>query len=209
MKTILKLSAIQQPYVAHTNQGFLLREASLVATLMRENATQDEMKRRVVDDDLFQLASLASRQTTLQTILKRFAGAPPPVLEFLATGEPELQRLSNLYLILLKHRLLREFIAEVVLEVLGRFTYLIPLTEVNAFMTHKRSQVPEIGEWSTTTLAKARSNLVNTCVSAGLLQRGADGLRVQVQRVPPQLRRALTVAGSETFLRLLLDVEVI
>lgn len=209
VKTILEHPKVQLSYLAQTNQGFLLREANLIANLMLENATKDELKRYVVDDDLFQLASVASRKTALQTILKRLSKTPPILLEFLAAGEPELQRLTNLYLILLQHRLLREFIAEVALESLSRFSYLIPLTEVKAFMAYKRSQVPVVETWSAATTDKSRSNLVNTCVSAGLLQREATALRTQPQSVPPPLKRELTAASRESFLLLLLDAEAI
>ena len=95
------------------------------------------------------------------------------------------------------------------LEALSRFTYLVPPTEVGAFMTHKCNQVSDIHGWSEATLGKSRSNLVNICVSAGLLQREAGGWSIQPQSVPLALRQELIGAGRESFLRLLLDPEAI
>lgn len=200
---------IRRTYAAFTNQGFLLREVSCTAELLQSNATETDVRREVVENDLYQLASKASRKTSVNAVLRRLEAVPPSLLEFLAHGSLDLRRLTNLYLILLQHRLLREFVAEVVLEALSRFAYQVPNTEVSAFMTHKRNQVPEIDNWSEATLGKARSNLVNICVSAGLLHREAGGWSIQPQSVPASLRQELTDAERQKFLRLLLDPEVI
>jgi hypothetical protein len=208
-ETALMHPPVQQRYLARTNQGFLLREVSLVAERLLAGATKDELSRDVVAADLFQLPSVESRKTTLQAVRKRLEGVPLPLLAFLDEGSLDLRRLTNLYLILLQNRLLREFIAEVVLEALSRFAYTVPPSEVNAFMVHKRNQVPEIDAWSEATLEKARSNLVNLCVSAGLLQKVKGDLSVQPQSVPPALREELASAQRQEFLRLLLASEAI
>lgn len=200
---------IRQNYAAFTNQGFLLREVGVVAERLLHGVTEKEIQQAILEHNLFQLSSGKSRQTILKAVFKRLENVPTSLLEPLAEGSLDLRQLTNLYLILLQHRLLREFIAEVVLEAFSRFSYLVPPTEVNAFMTHKRNQVPEIDGWSEATLGKARSNLVNICVSAGLLQKEGDGWSIQTQSVPLVLQQELIDAGRQKFLRLLLDPEAI
>lgn len=56
---------IRHAYAAFTNQGFLLREVSLTAELLRNNATKVDVRREVVENDLYQLASKASRKTSV------------------------------------------------------------------------------------------------------------------------------------------------
>jgi hypothetical protein len=209
MATTSKHPPIQQGYTARTNQGFLLQEAGLVATRLLAGATKEALRRDVMDNDLFQLAAAPSRKTALGAVQKRLEGASPELLAFLSEGSLELRRLTNLYLILLQHRLLREFIAEVVLEALGSFSYALLHSDVSAFMVRKRSQVPVIEGWSEATLFKSRTNLVNVCVSAGLLQRVTGKLSILPQQLPPALREELVSAQREGFLRLLLDSEVI
>ncbi len=209
MATTSKHPPIQQGYTARTNQGFLLHEASLIAERLLAGATKEALRREVMENDLFQLAATPSRKTALQAVQTRLERASPELLTFLSEGSLDLRRLTNLYLILLQHRLLREFIAEVVLEALESFSYALLPSDVSAFMVRKRSQVPVIESWSETTLSKSRTNLVNICVSAGLLQRGKGKLSILPQQLPPALREVLVSHQREGFLRLLLDSEVI
>ena len=200
--------AVETAYAAYTNQGFLLREAGLVAELLLANMSREAILHEVVEGDLFQLASVASRKTTLQVLLRRFEGAPPSLLSQLS-GSPELRRLTNLYLIFLKHRLLREFVAEVLLDAASRLSYVVTKGDVNVFMVFKRSQVDELERWSEATATKAQSNLVNLCVNAGILEKNAAGLMVQLQNVPAALSSELRAAGRQSFRRLLLDQAVL
>lgn len=200
---------VRQAYSAYTNQGFLLREVGLVAELLLDGASQDEVSRQVMGDNLFQLRSEASRKTILGAVHQRLDKVPPALLDFLAEGSLELKRLTNLYLILLKHRLLRELIAEVILEELRRFSYLVPTSELGSFIERKRAHVPDVGSWSDATVAKSRSNMVTVCLQADLLEETEDGFRIQPQIVPGVLRDELTTVKRAAFLKLLLDREVI
>lgn len=202
-------SSVRQTYAAYTNQGFILREVGLVAELLLRGASQDEVRREVMGGDLFQLPSEASRKTILAAVNQRLDKVPLTLLGFLAEGSSELKRLTNLYLILLKHRLLRELIAEVVLEELKRFSYLVRTSEIGSFIERKRAQVPDLGAWSDATVAKSRSNMMTVCLQADLLQETEDGLRIQPQIVPGVLRDELTTVKRTAFLKLLLDREVI
>lgn len=209
MEVMTKHPPIRQNYAAFTNQGFLQREVGVVAERLLDGATEKEIQREILEHDLFQLPSSKSRQTIVRAVLKRLDNVPTSLLEHLAYGSLDLRRLTNLYLLLLQHRLLREFVAEVILEAFSRFNYLVPLTEINAFITCKRSQVLEIDGWSEATLGKSRSNLVNICVSAGLLRKEGDGWSIQPQSVPPSLRQELIEAERQKLLHLLLDPEAI
>jgi hypothetical protein len=200
---------VRRAYAAFTNQGFLLREVSLTADLLRQGRARSEVRREVVEHNLYQIASMASRKTTVNAVLGRLEAVPTSLLEHLAEGSLDLRRLTNLYLVLLQHRLLREFIAEVVLEAFSRFSYLVSQAEVNAFMTHKRHQIPEIDSWSELTRQKSRSNIVNLCVSAELLHKEEEGWSIQPQSVPPALQQELLDAERQLFLRLLLDPEAV
>ncbi len=205
MITMIKHPPIRQKYVAYTNQGFLLREVSTAARLLLQGVSQDELRRRVQQEDLFQLPSKWSRKTTLGAVQQRLSSAPAPLMVGLAEGSLELRQLINLYLILLKHHLLRDFIAEVILEEVRRFSTTLPPAEVNAFFGRKREQVQDIAGWSEATLGKSRSNIITMCLQAGLLTKASGGLAIQPQVVPSTLRDELVRAGRGEFLALLLD----
>lgn len=193
-------------YLAYTNQGFLLREVSFAAEGLLSGVSETKLRRQVLHEDAFQLRASPSRKTILGAVLSRLQGVPADLLMFLAEGSLELRKLTNLYLFLLKHRLLREFIAEQLREDLLRFEQHLKPAEVSAFFERKRDQVPEVGAWSELTLRKSRSNILTTCVGAGLLSKAFDKTyKIEPQFVPNALRNELVQAGRETFLPLLLD----
>ena len=209
MMTATRHPPIQQKYAAYTNQGFLLREIGIVAGLLLQGVSNDDLRQRVEQDDLFQLPSKSSRKTILGAVQQRLSNVPDSLLILLAEGSLDLRRLTNLYLILLKHRLLRDFIAEVVLEELRRFSRMLPPSEVGAFTHRKHDQVPDIAGWSEATLNKSRSNIITICLQAGLLSEAPDGFAIQPQVVPQTLRDELIQAGRQAFLPLLLDRETV
>ena len=195
-------------YAAFSNQGFLLREVGLVASLLLTGASVQTVKTEVLEQDLFQLASPSSRQTLLTAVTSRLGGVDETLLGFLADGGLVLRRLTNLYLVLLRHRLLREFVAEVLQEELLRFRSELARAEVNSFFQRKRVQETVVGGWSPQTLAKSRSNIVTICADAGLLERVPPDRQIIVpQLVPQTLRASLKQAGREAFLPLLLSGE--
>lgn len=199
---------IHTSYAAHTNQGFLLREVSMVAEMFVAGSNRDEIFLAIRDDDLFQLRAAKSRQTIGAAVLARLEGVHEPLLGFLARGGAEMRRLTNLYLILLQRRLLREFVGEVLVGARKRLATTITAAEINVFMELKRAQAPVINAWTEGTLTKSRSNMVNVCIEAGLLsQQDRKTFRLHPQWVPKTLRDELATADRSTYLALLLDSE--
>ncbi len=160
----------------------------------------------VLTDNLLQLRAEASRKTTYRAVMTRLEAAPEALLELLVSGSVDSRRLANFYLILLKHRLLREFMAEVVLEQRQRLLSHISGVDVRTFFSRKQDQEPEIGAWSAATLQKSQGNIVNLTSSAGLLSK-MDEARWAIQAVfvPTQLRVVITAQGHQALLPLILD----
>lgn len=192
-------------YAAYTNQGFLLHEMSFTAKRLLAGASLMEVAQQVTEQNAFQLRSAASRKTIFSAVAQRLEHAGEELLSFLAGQEPELKRLTNLYLILLKHRLLREFVAEVLHEELLQFSTTLHRGRVQGFFERKRVQESKVGSWSEQTREKAKANILTVCSDAGLLQPQGASFVIVAQLVPSRLRLALEAAGREAYLPLLLD----
>lgn len=199
---------VQTSYIAYTNRGFLLHETVAVAKLLLGGASAADVQRYAVEDDIFQLSSPASRNTVVRSVLKRLNNADRSLLALLAEGGLETKQLTTFYLILLEHPLLRDFVAEVVLDAVQRFTRVVTAAEINTFIDRKIEQVPAVAAWSEQTLAKARSTLLAFCLQAGLLKEDEHTLIIQPQFIPQPLRDELGRAGRREFLALLLGREV-
>ncbi|ACC83967.1 BrxA family protein [Nostoc sp.] len=194
-------------YAARTNHAFVLTETLRVAELMYQGATQEDIRQRVLVDDLFQLRSQVSRERALQTVLKRLQQVPEEYIQLIATSNPDTRRFTILFLILQEHRLLRELIAEVLLDKIKGFDYVVTTADLRTFFEGKRDQNSTVAAWSNSTYKKAASNTLLVLVNAGLLQPTSPRGNYQIRSVPvpSALRQQLLADGLAHYLTLMLD----
>ena len=195
-------------YSARTSHAFVLTETVTIAELMYQGATQEDIRQRVLVEDLFQLRSQVSRERALQIVLKRLRQVPA-YIQLIATGNPDTRQLTILFLILREHRLLRELIAEVLLDKIKGFDYVVTSADLRAFFEGKRDQNSTVAAWSESTYKKVASNTVLVLVNGGLLQSTSSRGNYQIRAVPvpSALRQQLLADGLSHYLTLMLDVQ--
>lgn len=195
-------------YTARTNNAFVLTETITVAELMYQGATQEDIRQRVLVEDLFQLRSQVSRERALQTVLKRLQQVPEKYIQLIATGNPDTRRFTILFMILRENRLLRELIAEVLLDKIKGFDYVVTTADLRTFFEGKRDQNITVAAWSDSTYKKAASNTLLVLVNAGLLQPTSPrgNYKIRSVPVPSALRQQLLADGLGHYLTLMLDV---
>jgi hypothetical protein len=159
---------VVKTYAAFTNHAFVLRETVAVARLLTDGASWDEVRSSIVHDNLFSLRSEASRKTMFGAMKARLQHAPDGLLEHLSSGDLELQTATNLFLILLQHALLREFIQEVILERLDRLVHDVADSDIHGWFERKHQLEPSLENWTDATLNKARVNIVAICLEGRL-----------------------------------------
>lgn len=194
-------------YAARTNHAFVLTETLRVAELIYQGATHEDIRQRVLVEDLFQLRSQVSRERALQTVLKRLEQVAEEYIQLIATGNPDTRRFTILFLILREHRLLRELIAEVLLDKIKGFDYVVTTADLRTFFEGKRDQNSTVAAWSDSTYKKAASNTLLVLVNAGLLQPTSPRGNYQIRSVPvpSALRQQLLADGLDYYLTLMLD----
>jgi hypothetical protein len=210
-------------YKAYTNFPFLLCEASLVAQLLQEGISWQQIKGQFVDAspetlrdslagqlsqrDILQVRSKASRQGTMRALEQLLTNIPQPYIQFLVTGNSDLRRATLLFLTLRINRLLREVISAVLLERLKSLDRSLDHNTLAAFFDLKRQQEDVIDRWSKSTYQKVCSNTILILVRSGLLIASQDKKTYEIQAmpVPIQLRRQLETDGLELYLKLMLN----
>ncbi|AFY89305.1 MULTISPECIES: DUF1819 family protein [Chroococcidiopsis] len=195
-------------YAARTSHAFVLTETATVAQLIHQGVTQEQIRTQVLVEDLFGLRSQVSRARALQTILKRLGQTTEAYIQFIATGNPDIRRLTILFLILREDRLLREFIAEVLLDKIKGCDRLVTPADLRTFFETKRDSCSAVAAWSESTYKKVASNTLLVLVNAGLLQPTSPKGNYQIRAVPipSALRQQLLADGLGYYLSLMLDV---
>lgn len=190
-----------------TKQAFALTDSVLVASLIARGANSEEIRQQVLDHDIFEMRSRSSRDGALRTILRRFKTVPKDYIHLLASDNPDVRRFTLLFLLLQENRLMRELIAEVLIEKLRQLDPVAKGTEIRAFFETKREQEPVVAQWSASTFERTAQNTVMALVRAGLLfpiQPKGD-YEIRSMPVPSQLRQQLILDGFESYLALMLN----
>ena len=192
-----------QPYSALTNAHFLLTETALVAERLVQGAAWTDLRAEAREGRLFGHTRPASQTTILTALKGRLDGQPVEVLNILQGGSLEARRLLNLALTVQQRRVLRDFMADVLVSQVRAFDRRVTDADVRRFLGHLADQEPEVAAWSEETTQKTRSNLTRLLQDAGVLQASGRGQFVVLpQYLATPVRTLLDAYFPET-LRLL------
>jgi hypothetical protein len=197
----------RKDYKAYTNYAFLLSEAILVSQLLYKGLTFKQIRQLILDQDILQVRSLASREGAIRVLKELLDGIPKPYIEYLATGNSNIRRYSLLFLTLRVNRLLREFIAEVLLDKLKSLDFIVRSNDLRVFFELKREQEVTLSQWSNSTYQKACSNTILILVRAGLLTIGKNKGMYEIQSMPlpMELKQQLLLDDLEPYVKLMLN----
>jgi Putative inner membrane protein (DUF1819) len=194
-------------YKSYTNFPFLLREISLVAQLLDEGFSFEQIRLQITDQDILQIRSKASRKGALRTIEHLLKNIPQEYVQFLATGNGDMRRYTLLFLTLRINQLLREVVSEVLLDQLKSLDPSLDRKILEAFFHLKYEQETTINQWSKSTYQKVCSNMVLVLVRSGLLilTKNKGVYEIQSMPIPTQLKKQLQIDGLELYVKLMLN----
>jgi Putative inner membrane protein (DUF1819) len=194
-------------YKAHTKFPFLLIESVVFAQLLKEGLSDNEIRVKIVDDNLLQIRSLKSREGVLGILKQLTRDIPMIYIEFLATGNIDLRRYTLLFLTMRINRLLRETSSEVLIDKLKSLEISLDKRNLQTFFDLKYEQEPIISQWSTSTYQKVCSNIILVLIRSGLLvcHSSKKCYEIQSMPVPTQLKKQLQIDGLELYVKLMLN----
>lgn len=204
---ILLENKSENEYITYTRCLFAFTETVKIASLLERGETLENIHDLVLQKDLLQIRSLASRKSSLRIILKRLNLLSERYIQFIVTDNIDLQRFTIFWTILREHRLLRELIKEVIIEKLYRLERVVSDRDLHDFFLAKYEQQEVIRSWSESTYQKTASHIVTTLVRAGLLYpiQYRKQYEIRPAPLPRELRHQLIADGWEHYLLLMLD----
>ena len=151
------------------SQSFWFVEFRHYLRMKKENISDDEIKRRITEENLFG-APNECRAHRIGNYLSARAGwmSQDEVMLFFACDITS-QKLMNLICIMRQDRLLFEFINEVYREKVMLGAENIDLSDGKAFFTEKEKQDDTVAGWQDKTKRKLLSTYLNFMTDAGLL----------------------------------------
>ncbi|WP_033827166.1 DUF1819 family protein [Bacillus andreraoultii] len=150
--------------------SYLLFELKQVIKLKQQGLTLPEIRKKVIDGNLFQFENKGRMNRTLPSIMRRAEVIDQVLTDLMLDGSVENAKIINLYAIMKTDRLFFEFMNEVISEKLHNNDLLIEKKDMNVFFTAKAEQSEKVANWSETNIEKLKRAFMQVLFESGLLK---------------------------------------
>jgi len=151
------------------SQLFAFVEAKKTAELMTLGLSREQIREKVMSDNLYQLKNETRLRKTFNYVYKRLDSLPKGAVDLLVKVDNENAKLLTLISIMNTDNLFFEFVYEVYRSkiILGEKS--IETRDINVFFDEKARQSEEVFGWSESAIKKLKQCYIKNLVDAGLL----------------------------------------
>ena len=196
------------------SQSFWFVEFRQYLRLKKENISDDEIKRRITEENLFGAPNECRAHRIGNYLSARVSRLSHEEVMLFFACDITSQKLMNLICIMRQDRLLFEFINEVYREKVMLGAETLDLSDGRAFFTEKEKQDDTVAGWQDKTKRRLISTYLNFMTDAGLLSmsermpgNGKSGTRKVTIPLPDEaLQHHLETTGETTILKAIMGV---
>ena len=153
-----------------TREQFLYYENRIVAKLILQGKTYDEILKECTEDNLFQYPSLVSYKLITKACYKRLTFTNDiRIVELVANANTTTSKLALLYAMMCQNLVVRDFMIDVIGEKYQSRVLNFDKTDVNHFFVQLMGRVDTVSTWSDATIGKIKSVLIKCLAEAGYL----------------------------------------
>lgn len=161
---------INTPYRTITREQFLFHEMRIVARLIKEGKSDEQIIQEVTDNNLFQYPTERMIKNITQVCLKRFNKAnSQELIDIVANDSADAAKQACLFLMMNYYRLVWEFMITVIGEKYRTKDTSFTKMDLNSFFTRLQEQNDVVASWSDATIGKCKQVLKKTLVENGYL----------------------------------------
>jgi hypothetical protein len=180
--------------------SFLLFELKQVIKLKQQGLTNDVIRKKVKEENLFQFNNQGRINRALPSVMKRADAINETLAALLIEGSIEIGKTVNLYAIMKTDLLFFEFMDEVIGEKLHNNDYLIEKKDINLFFTSKAEQSEKVASWSDINVEKLKRAYMQVLYESGML-RTRKGKELDRLIIDEQIKNYLTQIGDARYIR--------
>lgn len=152
-----------------TGAAFMFFEFKQVVMLKEQGLSDQEIRKKVVDENLFQHTKISSLKRGFPSILRRANVLDSTLRKMVIEDSIEVGKAINFYAILKTDRLFFEFVEEVVQEKLAFNNYSLEKKDLNTYFAVKAEQNSNIARWTEATVQKLKQIYLKILLDAGML----------------------------------------
>ena len=153
-----------------TREQFLFYEIRIVAKLILQGYSRDEIQDKIRDENLFQFPTERMVKNLTSTCFKRIDALDSEGLVYqLANAPAETAKQINLYAMMKYNRIVWDFMATVIGEKFRTQEFEFSKKDLNMFFIQLQEQNDQVAEWSDSTITKIKQVLTKMLVECGYL----------------------------------------
>lgn len=161
---------INTPYRTITREQFLFHEMRIVARLIKEGKSDEQIIQEVAENNLFQYPTERMIKNITQVCLNRFNKAnSQELIDIVANDSADAAKQACLFLMMNYYRLVWEFMITVIGEKHRTKDTSFTKMDMNSFFTRLQEQNDVVASWSDATIGKCKQVLKKTLVENGYL----------------------------------------
>jgi hypothetical protein len=180
--------------------SFLLFELKQVVKLKQLGLSNQEIRKKVIEENIFQFANKGRINRALPSIMKRADVIDDTLAQLMTEGSLELTKVINLYSIMKTDLLFFEFMRELISEKLQNNDFTIEKKDLNVFFASKSEQSEKIASWSDINAEKLKRAFMQVLFESGML-RNRRGNELNRLMIDEQIKHHLTFIGDTKYLR--------
>jgi hypothetical protein len=183
-----------------TGVSFLLHELKQVLKLKKKGLSDDDIKKKIIKDNIFEYKVTSSLKRIVPTIIRRANVLDESLQDLILSSPLEIGKIINLYAIMKTDRLFFEFMNEVIREKLNANNYLLEKKDLNVFFIEKAEQDEKLGKWSELTVNKLKQVYLKILYEAGFVR---DKKSCDLNRLlfDDEIKRQITFIGDTAYLK--------
>lgn len=180
--------------------SFLFFELKQVLKLKRLGLSNQDIRRKIKEENLFQFNNQGRINRALPSVMKRAEVIDDTLASLILEGSVEMGKVLNLYAIMKTDLLFYEFMEEVIAEKLHNNDYLIEKKDINLFFAAKSEQSEKVASWSDINIEKLKRAYMQVLYESGML-RTRKGKELNRLIIDEQIRNHLTQIGDVRYIR--------
>ena len=155
---------------ALTREQFLFYEIRIVARLIEEGLSRDEIAQRIIDDNLFQFPTEREIKSKLKACFNRIDSLnSDELVDNLAYSSVPLAKQINLYAMMRYNRIVWDFMTTIIGEKYRTQEFDFSRKDLNIFFSQLQEQNDKVASWSDQTISKIKQILTKCLVECDYL----------------------------------------
>lgn len=187
-----------------TGESFLLYEFKIVAKLKLEGHSDKEIRKMVMEENLFQYKFKSSISRRLTPLIQRVNLLDDKLISMLIDEPLTDGVVINLYAIMKNDKLFFEFMNEVVAEKLRVSEGYLEKKDINIFINEKKEQSEDVAKWTDQTIAKIKQVMFKILAESGILEDKKSG-RLSRLLIEEELKNYIISIGDSTYIKAMGD----